>query len=375
MSWGPANLHGVSEWVSPVRTVARYPRFSQSRNLIHYAPRVGAAGVGLGYLGKGAMALYNNYKGGSGKPAARAAAKAEVKAERFGKKFKAEVIKEKKKKGKVGKLEHEVKQLQKKSKSSLGTLIYRVTDGAVQISNQNTAGNETFSLNSTTEIETVLGQLRYYNPSSPATLVTADFTTGSYSKVVNIKFSNLKVTVRNNYQTPCIVRAWKLACKTDNNINPETAWSNGLTDCSNGTLNDLHMYPTDSPQFTDLWKILKEKKFYLNPGQQKTVKISCPSVRYDPSVVDSQTEPNQKDCHTRQIMFNVAGVISHDTVAAQYGCTGCGVDFYIKKTYVVEYEAGANIKYVYLSNNLDTMTTASVVSNMPISDNQSYSVT
>lgn len=343
-----------------------YRRHGVARKAAYaYAPLLATGAYGVGRY------LYNKYRGaGNAKSAARKAAQGV----RYGKKFQREVGKQLKKQKPVAKLKRQVRDLNRKANDSLGTLIYRITDGAVQISNVNTAGNESFSLNTTTEIETVLAQLRYYNPSSPATLVTADYTTGSYSKKINIKHSVCKVTVRNNYQTPCIVRCWKMHVKTDNSINPETAWSNGLADISNGGLNDIHMYPSDSPQFTDLYKSEKEISIYLNPGKERTFSISCKSVHYDPSVVDSQTDTNQKGCSTKWMMFNVAGVISHDSSAAQYGCIGCGVDFLVKKTYVVEYEAGANIKYIYLSNNLDAFTNGALVSNMPISDNQGYSV-
>lgn len=345
-----------------------YTRNNRNRYRVPRTTKGVMTAAAVGTLSKS----YREYYGKSGN--AKVEAKRIVKGAEHAKAVRKAVRKVSKKKMPYQKLQKQVHDLSRKSKDALGTLVYRVTDGAVQISNNNTAGNETFTLNSTTEIETVLGQLRYYNPSSPATLVTADFTTGSYSKDVNIKYSKLELTIRNNYQTPCIVRAWRLSVKSDNNINPETAWSNGLTDISNGSLNDIHMYPTDSPQFTDLWKIDKERIIYLNPGQERTVKVYTSNIHYDPSVVDSQTDPNQRSCKTKAIMCNVAGVIAHDTVAAQYGTIGCGVDFLVKKTYIVEYNAGANIKYIYLSNNLDAMTTSAVVSNMPISDNQAYSV-
>lgn len=312
--------------------------------------------------------------GSSGAGSVRQAARQAVKGVRYGKKFRREVAKAAKKEKPFNKLKKQVKTLSKAQKAGMGQLIYRITEGASQISNANTQGNESFSLNTTTEIETVLGQLRYYDPAAPTTLVTADFTTGSYSKDILIKSSYMKIHVRNNYQTPCVVRAYLLSVKTDGSINPESAWTNGMSDISNGTINQLGIYPTDSPQFNDLFKIDKELTLRLRPGAERTVSVSARNVTYNPSIVDSQTDTNQRACRTRWIMFSVMGVIAHDSSAAQYGAIGVGVDFMVHKTYKVEYNAGADIKYIYLSDGLDAFTNGALVSNAPISDNQGYSL-
>lgn len=338
--------------------------------------RMGAA-VGAAGLAKGVYSLYgvqshpNIFRN---KTSAKVEAKSAVRAYKRKKAVVKAVSKYAKKQTPYNKLKHQVRDISRRQKDGVGTLVYRSVSAGVQISNANTAGNETMTLNTTTDLETVLAQLRYYNPSSPATLVTADFTSGTFAKSVLFKYSSAKVTCRNNYQVPCNVRCWVLTVKTDTSISPETAWANGVADQSNGSINDIHMYPSDSPQFSDFWKIDKEYEFYLNPGQQKNFSINSRNVDYDPSVTDSQTATYQKANRCRALMFNVSGAIAHDSVAAQYGCIGCGVDFLIKKTYIVEYEAGANIKYVYLLNSLDSFTNGALVSNKAVADNQAYSV-
>lgn len=322
----------------------------------------------LGYAGKQAV-------GHVVRKSINSVAKSAVKQVKKQRKVNIAVKKEMKKQAPLAKLSRQVKTLQKEARASMGTLTYRITDGLVQTVLANTQGNETMYLNAYAEVEGVLGQLKYYDPAVPAALVTADGTTGSYSKNFLFKPSYMKVTLRNNYQVPCIARVYQLKVKTDTNITPETAWSNGMTDVSNGTVNDIGIYPSDSPQFGDFWAISNQTTIRLEPGQEKRFTISAPQFNYDPSVTDNHTLSYQCDQHARAIMVSICGAIGHDSaVTTEFGKLPAGVDIDLYKVYTVEYDAGANIKYIFLSNGYSTFTNGGLVSNKPVADNQAYSL-
>lgn len=268
-----------------------------------------------------------------------------------------------------------MKTLQKEAKSSIGTLVYRITDGLAQLCVANTQGNESVFINAFAEIETVLAQLKYYDPATPGTLVTADGSTGTYSRNFYFKPTYMKITIRNNYQVPCNVRVYQLKVKTDTNMTPETAWLNGLADLSNGTINDIGMYPSDSPQFGDFWGVINETTIRLEPGQEKKFSMSSPSFNYDPSISDSHALAYQVDQHVRSMLVSVSGVIGHDSaVTTEFGRLGAGVDIDLYKVYTIDYDAGANLKYIYYSNGYSTFTNGGLVSNKPVADNQAYSL-
>lgn len=344
------------------RKQVRNPYRSTYRNMMDIA-----AGGAIAY-GKSAIGRYRKLN-------SKAVAKKVVRNIKKSKKVKREVYKSLRKLNRVSKIQKQVKTLQRASKASMGNLIYRITTSAVQIVSANTQGNETLFVNHIAELETVLAQLRYYNPSSPATLLTADGTTGSYSKDFYFKPSYMRLSVRNNYQVPCIVRAYVLRIKTDTSQSPETAWASGLTDVSSSlTPNMIGTYPSDSPQIEDFWAIESQNTYYLDAGKEFRFSTSCKPFHYDPSIFDTHGLAYQVDCDTRAMMVSVQGVIAHDSALSQQGRSGAGVDIDVYKVYSVEYEAGASIKFIYLDNSYTSFTNGALVCNKAVADNQGYSL-
>lgn len=269
-----------------------------------------------------------------------------------------------------------VKNMQCLLNASCGEMIFRqMATGALtsSVKQQNSVSVTTFH---TSYYESVLAQLRYYDPNTPGTLVTADGAAGTYSKDFCFTDNYAKLTVRNNYQTPCEVSVYYMVCKTDTSIDPNTAWSNGVADTSNSAITSPLIYPTDSDQIDRLWSIKKTVKKQLEPGASVVCTHSVPKFDYDPAVADSQTETFRKEHHGFAFLLVVKGILGHDSGgAAQYGIIQSGVDWRLDRVSKVRYDAGANIKYIYITDgSAASFTTSGVVSSKPVSDNLTYSV-
>lgn len=228
---------------------------------------------------------------------------------------------------------------------------------------------------STPTMETAVANLRYYDPAVPGTLVTANAATGTYSRVLHFSSINGKIEVRNNYQIPCKVRVYLALPKQDTNISPSSYFSDGVTDqvISGATTSPL-LFPTDIDVLTEAYKMKLVKNTLLEPGKQFTVSHTVKAIDYNPAMVDIHQLSYQKKYKNFLWYVRVEGPLAHDTIADQQGLADCGVDIQYLTTYKIIYDAGVNLNdYSYAESRDTTFTNGAVVSNKPVSDNQSYS--
>jgi len=277
-------------------------------------------------------------------------------------------------KSKVNKLSQTVRNLKRSAEADQGMLTYRHRTTGSCLSSVNAITYDGQNILSSSFYEAVLAQLRYYNPSSPSTLVQADGATGTYMKDFYFEKVFAKLTVRNNYQVPCKVTVYSCKVKSDTSVSPVNAITNGLTDVGAPSATSPIVYPSDSPQFRDLWSVVATTKKVLQPGEEMVVGYSAKPFTYDPSLFDSQTETYQARVGAFTYLIRTEGVLGHDTSAAQYGTLQSGVDWQIDRTVKVKYSAGADIEYVYVVDASYTFTNGGVCSSKPVADNIPYSV-
>lgn len=272
------------------------------------------------------------------------------------------------------KVKSQIKELKRLAESDMGRLVYRDMAPARLLAGVNAQACSAIAASDTSILEAVIAQLRYYDPSAPSTLVTADGATGTYQKEFYFKRIYSKITYRNNYQSPVLVKSYCCVPKDDTNITPFVAWTNGLTDGANGSYSDMNSYPTDSQQFQDLYKIVSSKTKLLNPGQELVCTHSEKPFQYDPSLTDSHSLSYQTRNKNFLWMTIVSGCVGHDTSLDEQGFLAAGVDIIIERVFEVHYSAGADIRFVYTTNSLDTFTNGGVYSSKPVADNIGYSV-
>jgi len=225
------------------------------------------------------------------------------------------------------------------------------------------------------KLETVLSHLQYYDPAAPSTLVTASALTGTYKKRFLVQSISHKVIIRNNYQVPIRLKLYIAVPKKDHSQDIASAFTTGIADIGSLTATSPLVYPTDSNQLTNLYKFVKSVSIVLAPGKERVMYHKTSPFEYDPSFVDTHSDTYQARYGASTFAIRVEGVLGHDTSADQQTTMLGGVDVELNSTYKIKYPAGAKIEYIYLSNNADaTFTNGGVCTNMPISDNQAYSV-
>lgn len=253
----------------------------------------------------------------------------------------------------------QIKELKRLTESDTGTLTYRsIHSGSTTFSNANQQSMTPILGSSISKIETALAQLRYYDTSTnPPTLVTRDATAGTFQKEFLIQNTVTTLRLRNNGHTPCNVKVYLCAPKRDTNILPTTAITSGLTDMCNVSNTDVCTYPTDSPLFNDLWKIVKSKSYKLKSGHTAECTHTEKAFQYDPSMVDEHNLTYQKQYGGHVWLVVHQGTIAHDsTTNSDIGIGPSKLDYVIRTKYLIKYSAGADIKYLYCdSTDLDTM--------------------
>lgn len=272
-------------------------------------------------------------------------------------------------------LKGQVRELKRMAEADMGTLIYRDKEAKRYVCSENVQfpGNATGM--SISVVQEALAQLRYYDPSTPTTLVVADGDSGSFQKEFYVKRSYAHLLLRNNYKVPVNVTVYVCTPKVDTSIDPVSAWSNGLTDSSNGSTSNLNIFPSDSEQFKDLWNVVKSSKKYLNAGSSMTISHASKCFQYDPSLVDSHALQYQKKFGAFVFMTVISGVVGHHpTTANLKGIMECGVDLVLDRTLELRYAAGADIKYTYVTEDLGAVGSTGVVSNKAAVTNQAFAL-
>jgi len=280
--------------------------------------------------------------------------------------------------GKAGKEIHQIKKAIKELKysenASLGKLTYRKHDVYRALSTQNS--QQVFIANGSTLtlMESALANLKFFNPSNPGTLITANGATGTYQRKYLFKSMTSKMVLRNNYQTDCSFKVYLCTPKDDTNQSPSDAWTAGIADNGNiAAISTLNQYPSDTDIFKDLWHTKVKGSYDLSPGQSVSISHSVGNVEYDPATADTHSLEYQKDFKNFVWMVVLTGTLSHDSSLDEQGISPAGLDIERKNTYVVSYDAGVNISFIYLDQSLDTPTNGFVQSHQPVPDNVSYS--
>ncbi len=274
------------------------------------------------------------------------------------------------------KIKSQIKELKRLAESDMGTHIHCIRLTSFTSAAHNAVTYSNWNSINIVNIELALAQLRYYNPEIPATLTQAVGATGSFQKEFYFKKIYTKMTVRNNYQIPIDVSVYACRVRDDTGIEPDTAVTNGLVDVGGPTGTSPLVYPTDSIQFTDLWRIEASKKVMLEPGTQCSLGVPTKSFQYDPSISDSHTEAFQTRFKGLSYLVRLTGCLGHDTVEAEFALNQSKADIYLDTTFEIQYAAGADIKFITIADSsASSFTTGGVVSNKPVADNQSFSIT
>lgn len=276
----------------------------------------------------------------------------------------------------VNRLSKQVKNLQYAENASLGDFTHRhlyTTSSITSVDGKSYGVAYTDGL-SMAHMASTAALLKYYNPATPGTLTTANFETGTYDRRLLFKSCYSAMECRNNYQTDVKIKVYLCFPKQSSSISPTTAWQNGINANGDASLTDykqIGQYPNDYSDFKDVWSAKLHCQATLSPGQTMTCSHSSKNIEFDPTAYDQHTASYQSKYKNFSWMIVTEGTIGH--VGTTIGLGQAGVDIKMMRIRRVQYDAGVNLKYSYVQNDLGTSTTSTVQSHQPVSDNIAYS--
>lgn len=276
-------------------------------------------------------------------------------------------------------LKKQIKQIQKSLKSDQAFHTHKRFYGYSRTSGVGLCQHYEHDINAVNSLEAVMAYLRYYDPSVPGTLTTANAASGTYSRQVHFKNVYSRMDITNNFQVPCKVKVYLVKPKGDTNILPLTYYANGIADQviypAGADKTTASIYLTDIDVFNAQYSSKLMKDIILQPGATTYVSHSTGSFDYDPSVYDSHSLAYQPKFKCALWVIRVEGILGHDTAASERGILAAGVDTTQYEKYEIVYDAGVNLNDIYcVDNRAATFTNGGVVSQKPIPDNVGYSV-
>lgn len=271
-------------------------------------------------------------------------------------------------KTKVNKLVRDVK-----AKTSTSTFIYG-TAGTLRssVATTNQVGVDFWTA---ANCQTAMSQLRYFNPSAPATLITGDPSAGTYDSNYRFRSGEFRMSCRNSYNVPVKVTIYCCTPRYKTSSTPTSLYASGLTDKNVSTNQASPLLKLkDSDDVTKNW-VVKSRTKLLKVGQTLTMVKRIKPFVFNPSDYDTDTTVYQKRWQAGQWVIHVQGVIGHDTaVSTEQTFTEAGIDYDATRRVVLEYDAGGVIlNDIYLSDAYDTAFTNSGVVGQPAQDSYPYS--
>lgn len=269
--------------------------------------------------------------------------------------------------------------LSKQLEQSTGHMTYRKLDVLQALFLTNKQKVAALSPSSISILETVLGQCKYFDPSTPGTLITASQVAGSYSRTSHFDSVTCNVQMRNNYQSDILLKLYLCTNRDDTNTAAGTAWTNAIADNAYGSVNstdDLGQYPSDYPLLTDLYNVKKVLTKTLKAGQTCSYFHSTGPFDYDSATADSHALAYQRQYKSFQFLVVIRGALAHDTtIANQVGTIDGGCDIKYDTVFKVSYSTGGpSLKYIYVSDGTVNPSNQFVQTHQPVADNQGYSI-
>lgn len=279
-------------------------------------------------------------------------------------------------KSKSKKLKSKVDTIAKHLEMSQGTHIFRKRD--VSFFGPSTVGKSAFNnvdVWNTTLCETALTNLKFFNASAPATLVTGSGASGTYHRDYHFAKVHVKLTLRNNYQVPIKVDARVYVPRRDTDQNVAQCFTAGLADVGNPSSTSTMVYPSDSPILTELWKAVKTFSRIIQPGKEYQMTYTAKPYDYQVDLSDVHNLTYTRKHKSMVLGIRTQGVLGHDTGLPELDTLEAGVDGEVMTTAVIKYDAGVDITTIELDDNGATaFTNGGVVSSKPVSDNIGYSI-
>lgn len=209
----------------------------------------------------------------------------------------------------------------------------------------------------TSDLENVISALKHFDPDNPSTLRTVDYRAGSFQKKIYFKSAYGRLNLKNNFKSRMKATIYVIIPKVDGNDNGPTAFTNGLADVGSPSNVSPLVHVTDSPIFNERWKIIGRKTKYIAPGGVMSMSYCRKNFCYDPSWADDHNLTYLKASKTTAFMVRLEGELAHDNaVSTEQGQSPAYLDYQLDRKYIVDYDAGADIKNIKVTDNSSSFT-------------------
>lgn len=269
-------------------------------------------------------------------------------------------------------LSKRVGRLSKMMDSMDGELIYRDINYQTGVCAQNIRAYIGGSFQTVGSMREGLAQLRYYDIDTPGTLKVVDLDDSAFQIDAHIVRSSISLTVRTNYLVPIIYTVWWCPVKTDTSYNPITLMQTLDDDFMNTSYVDADIFPSDFDGMKEFFGFQKLASGILMGGQEKTWTHHMKgTVTYNTSVVDAHNDSYQKKFGSGHILMRYGGVLAHDSVTpTAVGLAPVSIDAIVKKFMTIKYNAGADIKYIYVNSDESAFAVVPQITQRPITAQQ-----
>lgn len=251
------------------------------------------------------------------------------------------------KKGKsaVGRLKSDVRELKRITNQMTSKITHRNRYCVNDYGTVNGQAMSSFDSISRNKIELAMQNLLVYNRST-GNLDAYNAATGGVSKKFLFKNIYAKIHLRNNYQAPLSLMVYGVSSKADTSLTAVQAITNGFNDLNGiSGITQIQAYPTDSPQFNDLFKIRVSKKVNLESGKCLDLSMKIPDFVYDPALSDTHVNEYQRVWHGGiQWLVVVHGEFGHNSNVAptEYGAIKCRYEGHHDVRFDVIYDGEAD---------------------------------
>ena len=272
-----------------------------------------------------------------------------------------------------------IKALQHSAKAGRGDFISRDLGSGKITVEQNQQAFFNISLISKNGFETDLNRMPFYNPSAPGTLVTANMALTTFSNQVLCKSATMTVTLMNNIVIPIHLDVYLCSVKADTDKSPETFIQEDIADLgtnnSGGSLseNSPLIYPSDCVSLNQVYKIQKLGSYWHMPGAIRSWAAKSYNMSHNFAAVDSHQLNFTRKLKSKFLLFLARGPPAHDaSIDAVVGRSKASVDYEVKWTYHIVYNAGQTIKRYKIDSTLDTFTNNATIAVQPQASNKNF---
>jgi len=255
----------------------------------------------------------------------------------------------------------QMKTLQRRVNSLLGTLIYKQRLTGRSTCAVNAINYDQRSVNTITELQAVLTSIPIYDPSNPGTYIEVNYNSGDNQRTIEFISTVSSMVYKNNYHVPVKLRVYLCVPREDTLHDPLSTVTDGLGDIGTGLDETTPMLsPFDSELFKRLYRVLWVKKFSLDSGKSATCSHKFGTFTYDPEYVSTHSSTFQTalGCHT--YLVRLEGSIGHDGTPFPVGFSAAGVDWANYRVWTLKYNAGADIKVIKVNDDTETVTNPSM---------------